>query len=163
MHKKLTALLLTGAALGATVVAAPSAMATSSGGSCVGTLVNSLNLTVGNSGSGSVYGYLNVYWDGSTGENCAMVTSSSLDWGVQKPMRVSMGECEGDTVSTCNPYAVERTDGSGSYPGGSWGPGSGYSYYAGPISVPAAGHCISVGGFIYLNGQFEYATFKGDC
>lgn len=163
MRTRLAAVLMAGAAVGATVMAAPSAMATSSGSSCVGTLVNSLNLTVNNSGTGTVYGYLNVYWDGSTGENCATVTSSSVDWGVQKPMRVTMGECEGDTTSTCNPYIVIASDGSGSYPGGSWGPGAGYSYYAGPVSVPAAGHCIAVGGFVYLNGQFEYATFTGDC
>ena len=62
---------------------APAAYATFSGSNCVGTLIEAHDLTAP---SGKVLGYLNPYWDGSTGQNCETVTSSSIDWGIPKRM-----------------------------------------------------------------------------
>jgi hypothetical protein len=159
MRKRVASMLVIGAAVGASVVAAPAAMATSSGGSCVGTLVNSVGLTDIGTGTGTVYGYLNVYWDGSTGQNCVTVTSSSVDWGVQKPMSAGLEECAGDTVASCSTYLYRYSDGSGD----GWGPGAGFSYYAGPVNGAGAGHCIDAWGVIDYGGVLSYAEVKGDC
>jgi hypothetical protein len=107
-----------------------------------------------------VYGYLNVYWDGSTGQNCATVTSSSVDWGLQKPMSVYLGECSGDFVVSCSTYIASGDDGSGNTP---WGSGSGYRYNAGPVNVPAAGHCVQASALVYFDGQLSSAEVTGDC
>jgi len=108
---------------GAVVVAAPAASATSSGGNCVGQLISASNVveTQGNA-DGTVLGYLNVYWDSSTGENCAVLNSASGDWGTSKWMSV-------DIFEVGNPYN-DKSDNN--Y----------YKYYAGPVSVPGAGRCI---------------------
>ncbi|HET9172007.1 MAG TPA: hypothetical protein VFN97_21420 [Actinospica sp.] len=119
------------AALGAMLVAAPEASATSSGGSCVGSLISASPIIEDQGNNvGSTLGYLNVYWDGSTGENCAILNSASSDWGQTKWMAVQLFE-KGNPSNS-------QTDAN--Y----------YKYYAGPISVPGAGRCIYADGTISL-------------
>lgn len=108
---------------GGFLIAAPAASATSSGGSCVGQLISSSNVVEDQGNSvGTVLGYLNVYWDSSTGQNCAVLNSASSDWGQTKWMSVDLYEAG-------NPYNDQSDN---NY----------YKYYAGPVSVPGAGRCI---------------------
>ncbi|MFI6604206.1 hypothetical protein ACIBHX_48945 [Nonomuraea sp. NPDC050536] len=121
---------------------APAAYATSSGSNCVGTLVEEHDLKAP---SGKVLGYLNLYWDGSTGENCLTVTSSSIDWGIPKRMYADLYECATDIPTKCAPVIVQRIDNQPNY-----------RYQAGPISVPAAGHCILFVGGVNFGGEVAY-------
>lgn len=142
---------------GLTIASAPAASATSSGNNCVGSLVEGDALRTS---TGTVLGYLNIYWDASTGQNCATVTSSSLDWGISKPMGVAIVECQTDTPNTaCNAI------GPGIVKDPPAGPGNpNYSYNAGPVSVPAVGHCIRAGGEVIFNGQTAlYNTPTSHC
>lgn len=152
-------------ALGTTMVAvgagaagfgAPIAAATQTSTSCVGTLVQHTALK-GDS-SGTVLGYLDIYWDSATGQNCAMTQSSSATYGVAKSMTVEMWECVTDT-----PNANSDCSGVG---------GTGVSdfslsfrYYAGPVSTPGSGHCIdALGQVIMSNGDLaEYDTGASHC
>ncbi|WP_460350302.1 hypothetical protein [Actinoallomurus acanthiterrae] len=137
--------------------AAPAAYATSSGSSCVGNLVESDQLKAP---SGNVLGFLSIYWDGATGENCATVTSSSIDWGVSKPMYAWISACKTDTPNTT---CYGAPPGVREDPPGGFGTAN-YSYQAGPVSVPAVGHCIMAGGQIAYNGETaEYITPTSHC
>lgn len=122
-------------------------------GSCSGTLVEEEPVNL--SQSFTNVGYLNLYWDGSTGRNCATVTSSSVDWGVAKPMGVTIYQCAGD-VPCSPPYNMQVSDPAG-------GGLANYAYYAGPVSVPGAGHCVWAGAGISWNGERGIAVTRSHC
>ncbi|MFE0459043.1 hypothetical protein ACFW1A_07235 [Kitasatospora sp. NPDC058965] len=81
--------------------------------------------------SGAVFSYVHLYWDGSTGRNCAVNVKTGSLYGTPSLTEVSLSECAaGDTPGgNCEQIAAD-------------GDNNIYSYYAGPVSVPAAGHCI---------------------
>ena len=136
----MTTLAVAGLSVGTTPVA--SATQTQTG--CVGTLVQDTPIS---DDSGKVLGYVEIYWDGSTGQNCAMLMSSSADWGVSKMMEIHMVECESDTpqpAADCRAVPGQNPTDDGNY------------YYAGPISVNGAGHCI------YVQGYVGVPTILGD-
>lgn len=137
------------------LAAAPSAMATQTSSSCVGTLVQDTPL-VGQS-SGKVLGYAELYWDGSTGQNCAMTESSSADWGTPKYMGVWLTRCVSDNPG--NECASETSNTPKAYDSG-----FNYAYYAGPVSVPASGYCVQfMGEVAYNNDEAVYDSPAGHC
>ena len=125
----MTALLAGGLSVGV----APMASATQTSTGCVGTLVQDTGIS---NSAGTVVAYVEIYWDASTGQNCAMLVSSSATWGISKYMDIHMIECESDTPQRAYDCVV--------VPGQNPDNGGDFSYYAGPISVNGAGHCIYV-------------------
>jgi hypothetical protein len=126
-------------ALGAgmtTASVATSARPASAAGVCSGSLVEADSIKTS---SGTVLGWLNVYWDGTY--NCAEVQSAGSTWGVKKYMSVAIDSCPLSDKGTdiCHTISHGRDNGN-------------YSYYAGPAKVYAVGRCISASGEIDLNG-----------
>jgi hypothetical protein len=58
-------------------------------GPCPGSLIESRNLNVG----GKKVGELNVYYDSSTGKNCARMNHARSTWGKKLMTRVWVGIC----------------------------------------------------------------------
>lgn len=132
---------------GISIAGAPEADATQTSSSCVGTLVQDTPL-VGDV-SGKTLGYAELYWDASTGQNCAMTVSSSATWGVSKVMGVWLTRCLTDTPSSTVACAPEGSNTPSKYDDNT------YSYYAGPVSVPGAGYCVQFMGEIVVNNNDE--------
>ncbi|GAA1940473.1 hypothetical protein [Kitasatospora viridis] len=101
---------------------------------CSGTLIDTYPAYNG----GTVWANVYLYYDSSTGDNCAVTQSTSAGgYGVSKPMNVYLTRCNETTQSnTCTTSSVNQTV----HDAGN------YAYYAGPVSINAAGHCILVSG-----------------
>lgn len=135
-----------GLVAGGSIAAAPAAQATQTSTSCIGTLVSSEPFYYV---SNQIFAWQNVYWDASTGENCAILQSGNMDWGVAKPMSIAVYTCATDTGprfkgdDVCAQLAgtkVETDEGN-------------YSYFAGPVSASGAGHCVEVEASVSYNGE----------
>jgi hypothetical protein len=115
------------AAGGVTVATAGTASA--SGWGCSGTEVASYPVKTP---SGAVFSYAHLFWDSSTGYNCAVnVKVGSLN-GVQSWTYVELDECTGDTPGYCNPVSPLHIDSGNFY------------NYAGPVRAYGQGHCIEL-------------------
>jgi hypothetical protein len=142
----LIAAALTGLALIAAISVGASAPADAASGSCAGSLVESRNLNVG----GKKVGELNVYYDRSTGKNCARMNHAGDTWGKALMTRVWIGICSETKPSNgvcrydTNTDAVDKGK---------------YRYYAGPATtkVSAAGKCIAASGYLWIGGT-RYAV-----
>lgn len=135
-------------------VAAPGASATQTSSSCVGTLVQDTPL-IGDQ-SGKTLGYVELYWDSATGQNCAITESSSYTWGKPKYMGVWLTRCTTDNPNV--ECANESTNTPSNYNDGT------FSYYAGPVSVPGAGYCVTfMGEIAYDNDEGVYDSPAGHC
>lgn len=84
--------------------------------------------------SGTNYGYLDVYWNSSTGKNCARNNKTHF-YGTPSFTYAYISVCS-ETVEggRCTRTAYQQDPPNGSTP---W-----FSYYAGPVSVSAVNHCI---------------------
>jgi hypothetical protein len=82
-------------------------------------------------------GYVSVYYNGSTGKNCAIARPISAWSGKVSHIEVQLS-------ADGHPGYVQD------------GRDQNYHYYAGPIYIPARGKCINVGGFFDYRGQ-KYA------
>lgn len=147
--KKLMAMLTTSVSvLGMSVMMAPAAHA--SGYGCAGTQIDSYSVKTVTSPTGVTYGTMYLYYDSSTGDNCAVTVSNSTGgYGVSKRMTAFIAVCS-ETVasSTCTATSsVEDTNN--------------YLYYAGPVKIHAAGHCIRPEGIIDYNGNGAYDNPTG--
>jgi hypothetical protein len=115
-------------------------------GNCPGSLIESRNLNVG----GKKVGELDVYYDSSTGRNCARMNHAGSTWGKKLKTRAWIGICSERTPGnkTCHydPATDDVDVGS-------------YSYYAGPVTTKtsAAGRCIAASGYLWINGT-RYAV-----
>ncbi|MFC0542714.1 hypothetical protein [Kutzneria chonburiensis] len=119
-------LAMTGAA-----VIADTGTASAAGWGCSGSEVSDSPYPV-KTPSGAIFSYVHLYWDGSTGRNCAVNVKTGALYGTPSLTEVALRECSGDTPSPhCDQINVA-------------GDNKVYSYYAGPVSVPGAGHCIMV-------------------
>jgi hypothetical protein len=115
-------------------------------GNCAGSLVESRNLNV----AGEKVGELDVYYDSSTGKNCARMNHAGSTWGKPLMTRVWIGICSETTPGnkTChydpNTDAVDKDV---------------YSYYAGPATTKtsARGRCIAASGYLWIDGT-RYAV-----
>lgn len=122
-------------ALAITLASTSSAQAA---GTCPGGLIAHQPLTAG-------LGWLDVYYDGTTGRNCARVVSSAGTWGVPKVMSVELVRCSSTKPSQrCGTYDTSRDRGT-------------YKYYAGPVSISARGHCILAYGYVQTSSSSGYA------
>lgn len=123
--------------------------ATSSHCSSLGSLVDSLDLRAPL--LGPKIGEIDVYYNSSTGYNCAYTYSSGASWGVSKYMGIYIAACAQTTPSGyCDYTSVDEDYGF-------------YSYYAGPVGVYARGHCIFFEGTIYWNGYESSLEKVGHC
>jgi hypothetical protein len=82
-----------------------------------------------------IYGYIHLYYDASTGYNCAVNVKTGSGYGVPTDTEIELEECAEDVPGTCTVINDQ------------WDPPvtstALYSYYAGPVRVYGKGHCIS--------------------
>lgn len=122
--------------------------ASASGYGCSGSQIDTYPMY----NSGTLFGDVYLYYDSSTGKNCAVtVATSAGGYGVSKLMYVSIDRCN-ETVDTGNCTGPAGVSDKGYY-----------DYYAGPVSISAAGHCIAVTGQITYNGKYAGAFDIGHC
>ncbi|MFR9725193.1 hypothetical protein ACL02R_17770 [Streptomyces sp. MS19] len=139
--RRLVAVLATVAAAAAlTGTAAPGASAGGASAAaeygCNGSLINTYPVRTP---AGAVWGNIRLYYDGSTGRNCAVnVKTAAGGSGTRGWTSVNLYRCASSTPGRPCRWQDETYDGDG-------GP---YAYYAGPVSIPAAGKCIRVTGFV---------------
>jgi hypothetical protein len=152
-------LLIAGALSGLAVIAAlgldRSTTADAATGSCRGSLIESRNLNVG----GKKVGELDVYYDGSTGKNCARMNHAGSTWGKKLRTRAWIGICSERTPGNKTCHYDPATDDVDL---------GDYSYYAGPVTtkVSAAGRCIAASGYLWIGGtRYAVATnpWVGHC
>ena len=138
-----TALLTVAAVLAAFMPLLGRTPSTAQAAGCSGTLIE--HRAIRGDRTGNLFGYLDVYYDSSTGRNCARAVSSSRTWGVRKPMFVGLYKCSQTNPGRCSVVA-RAEDRSGQRYGS-------YQYYAGPVSLHAKGHCIAARGDIIFKGE----------
>ncbi|GIH21538.1 hypothetical protein Raf01_97100 [Rugosimonospora africana] len=93
---------------------------------------------------GYLMAYLDVYYDSSTGNNCAAtVATGDLSYGVLKGMYVILVKCSQTTPNrtSCTNIGSQRDPASA----GTYG---NYYYYAGPVTVYSPNNCIFAEGSI---------------
>jgi hypothetical protein len=121
-----------------------------SASSCSGTRIEHIPMRSGS----TIYAYLDVYYDSSTDDNCAMTVGNGAAYGHATEIDVCLARCtQTSPGATCTPDA-EPCD-----------PGA-YHSYAGPVIVHAPGRCISAAGYliydgIFVSGQLPGATHCG--
>jgi hypothetical protein len=116
----------------------------------LGTNIETEALTTPN---GFTLGYLKIYYNSANGYNCAETVSSSATYGKQKYMYVQLMVCKETSPSnTCTPISYNP-------PYNDYDMAS-YYYYAGPVGVYGAGHCINPAAQIDMDGQpvVNYST-----
>jgi hypothetical protein len=125
---------------------------TSQCSSSLGTLIETDPIKAGS----TTLGYLNVYYNGSNGYNCAETTSATATYGTSKYMQAALITCtQTSPSSTCTP----RSENNGPYYASDEGS---YSYYAGPVGVNGSGHCIMAFGEIdWKGGDYTINTHGG--
>ncbi|MEU9865645.1 hypothetical protein AB0D99_32725 [Streptomyces sp. NPDC047971] len=146
MLRKATAILGSlGMAAAFLVIGAPAASA--GGYGCAGGQIATYPVKYGSTTYGNIY----VYYDASTGKNCAVnVATTAGGYGKDKYMQVEITRCsETSPSSTCH---VEDEDYEGYYP---------FKYYAGPVEIYASNKCINVSGEIKYNGNTATGTNYG--
>ena len=131
----LTAALGLAAASAATVVTAGPASA--AGWGCAGNEVSGSPYAV-IAMPGGVYSYVHLFYDPSSGDNCAVNVKTGSLYGTPTLTKVKLSVCANSAPATyCSgwnlPSQEDPTDDN-----------TLYSYYAGPVKVPGAGHCIAV-------------------
>jgi hypothetical protein len=121
--------------LAATLTLAPTA-ASAATGDCSGNNIISKPLMYND----TKIGELDVYYNASTGVNCAKMNHGGPTWGVSRDTYVYIAKCQATSpTGTC--YVMDDDFDFGSY-----------SFYAGPVKVTAGTHCIQANGWIYWNG-----------
>ncbi|MFJ3716678.1 hypothetical protein [Streptomyces sp. NPDC090057] len=137
MRKVLGALAVTAAIAASGVVFAPAASAAAYG--CAGSEIDTY--AVKTSG-GTQYSTIHLFYDSSTGNNCAVnVATTAGGYGTAEKTMVNISVCSGTTLSSCVGGQITNKADVGNY-----------QYYAGPVSVHAANHCILVSGSREHNG-----------
>jgi len=133
MSTKIATLLLAlVSAVGLTIVAAPAANAAGYG--CSGSLIDSYPVV----NYGSTWGHVYLYYSSSTGKNCAVTVKNSNGYeGTATDTAIFLDRCTGTTPGHCG--SISKSVDDQGY----------YSYYAGPVSLYAAGHCIQIIGSIW--------------
>ncbi|MFE0457850.1 hypothetical protein ACFW1A_01150 [Kitasatospora sp. NPDC058965] len=135
MRRALSALAAAALAAAGLVAAAP--MASASGYGCSGNLIGSFSDIERN--SGATWGTLYVYYDSSTGDNCAVnVANSAGYYGTLTYKDVTLKECAETSPSvSCHPTSTVADPTT---------PYTRYYDYAGPVRLHAPGHCIYADG-----------------
>ncbi|MFE0457851.1 hypothetical protein ACFW1A_01155 [Kitasatospora sp. NPDC058965] len=144
MRRALTAFAAFALATAGVVVAAPTASA--GGYGCTGNLVGSFS----DKHNGTVWGTLYVYYDSSTGDNCAVnVANSAGYYGTSTIKNVVISECSQTSPGpVCDEIGTPQEDNKNYYD------------YAGPVRVHAPGHCIYAAGDLFDPGVTTYAEVQ---
>ncbi|GAA0378451.1 hypothetical protein GCM10009530_31340 [Microbispora corallina] len=92
---------------------------------------------------GTLTAYLDVYYDSSTGNNCAATVATGEGYGTLKGMYVLLVKCSQTTPdrTSCTNIGSKRDPASS----GTYGD---YYYYAGPVTVYSPNNCIFAEGGI---------------
>ncbi|MGW0808841.1 hypothetical protein [Nonomuraea sp. NPDC002799] len=115
---------LVGASIAPLALAGPASAAT-----CSGSLIDNIAVKSGN----TTYGTLKLYYNSSTGNNCARL-DRVVSYGTAKGMILSLYGCgSGWTVSKCHQSFYDIGQDSGQF-----------GQYAGPVSVYGKGRCVQV-------------------
>lgn len=117
---------------GPAAAVAPAATAAPAGAyGCAGNQVDTYSVkTTG----GTVYGTIHLYYDSSTGLNCAVsVANSAGGYGTKTEKTIDLFLCDPGTKAgqICPVYETSSDGGN-------------YAYYAGPVTMHAAGQCIAL-------------------
>lgn len=134
-------------ALGICVLAAPSAQAVAG---CGGSLIGRKAITY----SGTTIGELAVYYNASTGRNCARTNHLGPTYGVTRLTEATLVRCtqktrQGDFCTEVgSTYVIDKDN---------------YAYYAGPVSVYSPHNCVKATGVISWHGAWRTATWVGGC
>ncbi|WP_370949453.1 hypothetical protein AB5J62_18440 [Amycolatopsis sp. cg5] len=135
--KKITA--LSTALLAATSICAfpgIASAATEKATECTGSLIERLTAKYG----GGTVAELDIYFNGTTGVNCARMNHVGVTYGKKYFTMVYIGVCkETSPGPTCTITQNDSDEGN-------------YTHYAGPVSVAARKHCI------YVTAQLAYPT-----
>ncbi|MFN8096829.1 MAG: hypothetical protein U0Q21_00855 [Dermatophilaceae bacterium] len=107
---------------------------------CSGSLIQLSPIKYGT----TTIGELAVYYNSATGRNCARTNHSGVTWGKRLPTDATLWECKETRPGQLCTKIAQSNDRD--Y----------YSYYAGPVSVPGAGHCIVAYGGIYYGGAWRW-------
>jgi hypothetical protein len=100
--------------------------------------------------NGAAVGELVVYYNASTGNNCARFNHLGSAYGVSASTTVILTKCSTTNPGNgCGTALVIAAD-SGSY-----------AYYAGPVSVHAPNNCVTAEGYIYWHGADRRVTTGG--
>jgi hypothetical protein len=101
--------------------------------------------------NGSQIGEVDLYYNSSTGYNCAWTRTIGDAYGHAQHITIGIGACSpSNRQSDQCTGATQHDDDLGDY-----------HYYAGPAAVKAPGVCISLIGFIMWKGQSYAATTNG--
>ncbi|MTE19412.1 hypothetical protein F0L17_09785 [Streptomyces sp. TRM43335] len=112
------------------IVNAPAASAGAYG--CPGGQINSYPIKTD---AGTLYGNIYLYYDSSTGKNCAVaVKTAAGGYGTPNYVAVTLFRCKTSTPGAFCDWAGQPNDSD-------YGT---FSYYAGPVELYAAGKCIHV-------------------
>ncbi|GHF93989.1 hypothetical protein GCM10017667_25090 [Streptomyces filamentosus] len=118
--------------LGFALISAPAASA--GGYGCSGGLIATYPVKTS---SGTIFGNIHVYYDSSTGRNCAVtVKTTAGGYGTSSFVSVTLAVCKTSTPGAFCDSAGQPTAYEGDH----------FNYYAGPVSVYAAGRCIHLYG-----------------
>jgi hypothetical protein len=119
--------------------------ASASAAGCSGSLVEHKPMYGDGGGSYSgIIGYLDIYYNSSTGNNCAMTRTAGAGYGHGDEIHVRLWRCtQTNPSTTCTrDSTIQRDEGF-------------YSYYAGPVTVNSPTKCIHAEGFIRLDVGYE--------
>jgi hypothetical protein len=138
VNKQRVVALVAGVVLTAPFALLPSGTATSATGACSGRLVYSDSFALQSDPSTKLF-ELDVYWNASSGTNCAKAVHLGPTWGQSAYTEVEIEECAETTPGPCHAIAKARD-------------ARDYRYYAGPVSVPGRGHCMVAAALLIWNG-----------
>jgi hypothetical protein len=110
--------------------------------SCPGVRIEHIPMKSGS----TTLAFLDIFFDSSTGNNCAMTVAAGSVSGHASAIDVLLVRCTETSPSlTCHFDGSPQVDPNPSDPGP-------FHFFAGPVSVHAPGHCIFAQGHLTFNG-----------
>lgn len=118
--------------------------------SCPGVRIEHIPM---NSGS-TTLAFLDIFFDSSTGNNCAMTVAAGSASGHASSIDVFLVRCKETSPGPCTFDGTPKTDPNPSDPGP-------FHFFAGPVLVNAPGHCIFAVGDLTFNGVTVHGSLPG--
>ncbi len=106
-------------------------------GDCAGNLIWHKNVMAG----ATKIGELDIYYNASTGVNCAKLNHGGPTWGVASDTYMYLHKCQQTAPGPRCDVLETKWDRDN------------YAYYAGPLKVTANNHCVWAGGNITYQGH----------
>ena len=120
---------------------------------CAGSQIGAYSVTTS---GGTSYGTAYLYYDSSTGKNCAVaVKNSTGGYGTSDYISVNLEKCTNTSpASTCTLPGTRVHDDDG----------GNYLYYAGPVSISSPNNCIKLDAVIWKSNTFaQYSSGAFHC